>query len=529
MYLLENGHYRKMQLLALGMLEKYLQECELSREESLYWNIRGLLQLYLGRYGDSRGSFSKAASFDGENGTTSLGLAQCLLGKRLFEEAERACRTLQQSHDTTKMASFLLSDLYLTKGFLTRPLSVLEEALQRSPDSPLLLMRKAYVLFVLKKTREFAGFHHEIYPLCSKSFYMKLLRSLSLVDSQKIDDAVFELSSLMASNRHHIIVLKSLGFLSLQSQDLIKAMSIFDSILEFYPVDFELYLGKGMVYYLMKDYRSAFECFQRALELNPLDSGLWQCLGALYYHLEKYDESERCWDRGLRYCRSMAQPLTNRGIYLSRRGRHLEALECIEKALRLEPENHRLLLIKANCQAHLSSPEDAVGTVEKVLTLQPQSLQGWILRATLEFSQKNYEVSFQSYDKAVQLDNRNALLWYNRALVAMFMNNRLEARRSLERTLVINPDFFEALLAQYILDGLMGFNRELELTGARLKAVNPERFQAWQRRFRETEDPLHALKPLEVSECDFELPVLMPLYHIRQVEVFDFLFNQNME
>lgn len=529
MYLSENRHFEKLWLLVLGLLENYLGKLDIPRDSALFWNVRGSLQLFLGRYRDAKISLTHSLEHEPESLTARLGLGKCLEGSGQFEEAEKYYKDLRAKTETSTIASYLLSELYMKQGLYTKPLNVIDNALHRHGDTSLLTKQKAYLLLKLRKYDEFSSYYERVYSQCSNSIPFKILRCLSLLENKKTEDVVFEISGMQLMNRHHMTVLKSLGFIYLQSQHFVKAMVALDEILEVNPVDFELYMGKGIIHYLMKDYRSAFESIQKAIELNPLDSASWQCMGAIYYHTGKAEESARCWEKAIRYGMRDSQPMANKATFHYLQSNYADSLDCIEKAIRLDPQNPRLWLLKAQGLLKTGARDHAAGAVEKVLSLSPQSFHGWVMRGILEFQQENYEVSCQCFDRAIGIDSRKGEAWYNRALGALRLKNKADARRALDRVLSISPGLAEAHIAMFIFDRHLGQNTQSDKCLERARELDPQRYEKWRALYEGMEDPARSLSPLEIPVEHFELPVIQPLSAIEPIVVLDYLFSQNLK
>jgi len=332
-----------------------------------------------------------------------------------------------------------------------------------------------------------------------------------------------ELSNVLFLDQNNLGILRNIGYIYIQSQNFQKALQIFDKILSNYTLNHESFLGKGITCYLMKNYSDAHDCFRRAREIHPTEPDLWQFLGATCFHLGEHEESRKCWDKAIRNRSTFMQAWTNKASFLYNLGEYAEAQECIDRVLRTDPENSPAWLVRAQCQWKLGNLQEAIKNTERALSFSHTMAKGWMLRGILEFYLKSYELSFQSFDKALGYDNKNAEIWYNRGLVALHMNNLPEAKRSLDRSSVLNSSLGVAQIAQFILLKSTNENLPRHMYLYQAQQKDPDSFSIWATEYEESKNPLKPLKPLELSDDPFTLPFSQPIALLEPLELFHFL------
>lgn len=536
-YLSEKSQYRKVELCASGLLRNIRKRLKSIEKTEQLSNVTGVLQLLLGRFDEARAAFSKTLSSEPDNSTALMGLGMSCQSPDLVSKAREAFTGLLAGDSTHEIGSCLLADLYRDGGNYVQALRLLEDALKKQGASIALMQKKAQVLVDSKNYVEFFNYYDQIYSMDTGLMSVKTLRALALYESQKTDDAIMELINILSIDQYNITALRNLGYLYIQSLNFHKAITHFDEILSVYPLDFEAHMGKGIASYLMKDYDQAGKSFHFALELNPTDPELWEFLGAYHFHLKSFSDSAKCWDRAIHYRSRFTQAWINKGIFLYEIKEYTQAQGCADRALRMDPENSAAWICRSRCQWNLGNTDEALRSAEKAISLSPQSIKGWMLRGVLAFHQKNYELSRQSFEKATQVESKIAELWYNRALLTLYLKREQdakktraetqmltsEAKKSLSRAMALKPDFLEGFIAQFILEGFTGGIAQRHTFLARAQGIDPEKFRSWADKYEDSRDPLAPLRPLELSEDLFELPINHRFSLIEPREVMHYL------
>ena len=99
------------------------------------------------------------------------------------------------------------------------------------------------------------------------------------------------------------------------------------------------YSYMGHLYMSQGDYRRAAEWYQKAVDAAPGEAGNLIYLGSVLLKAGKNPKAERCFRDATR-CQEgrVDEAYYNLGVTLCGRGRYRAALDCFEKALRLDPK-----------------------------------------------------------------------------------------------------------------------------------------------------------------------------------------------
>jgi tetratricopeptide (TPR) repeat protein len=139
------------------------------------------------------------------------------------------------------------------------------------------------------------------------------------------------------------------------------------------PRHVEAWMCRGQALKLLNRRAEAVECFNAVLQIEPRNIDAYFNLGRLFESLQRHMEAQMCFGEALNYlhrypealahfdrlvaARALDPPiLVGRSVALAGLDRNAEALECLEQALRIEPDlpfavNNRSCLLLA--QGHL--------------------------------------------------------------------------------------------------------------------------------------------------------------------------------
>ena len=128
----------------------------------------------------------------------------------------------------------------------------------------------------------------------------------------------------------------------------------------------------------------------------------------------------------------------------ARLGNARGALQAIEKAIALQPDNQRWQLQKASCLMRMGDTQGARPLVEKLDKLELQS--GFqCAQLALQLSRLDmHERALHHYQRAIRLEPRESQHHYNLATVHRFLGNFSAAAKALESAIALNPSDFEA-------------------------------------------------------------------------------------
>jgi len=192
---------------------------------------------------------------------------------------------------------------------------------------------------------------------------------------------------------------------------------------------------------------------------------------ALLHRSGKLAEAERLYLAALAADARDMTALHFLGVLRAQQGRMAEALEKIDAALALAPDDAEMHLNRANVLKSTGRLDEALAAYDRALTLKPDWAQGENNRGTVLKALGRFEEALAAYDRALAIDPNNPEALNNRGSVLEDLRRPAEALAAYDQALRLVPRFAaafnnrgSALLALHrFTDALSCFERALSL------------------------------------------------------------------
>lgn len=120
------------------------------------------------------------------------------------------------------------------------------------------------------------------------------------------------------------------------------------------------------------------------------------------------------------------------------------ALEDIKQALSFDSTNAAYLHLLADVQLDYFRSFEALQTMEKVLKLYPQRIQSLLKMSEFQYLLKKYEPSIATANRVLQIDPQNADAYFMMGLNYRDMQSNPNAIQMLQKAVELNPDIIDA-------------------------------------------------------------------------------------
>ena len=195
-------------------------------------------------------------------------------------------------------------------------------------------------------------------------------------------------------------------------------------------------------------FERAVKSAMRLVELNPDGPAAWNNLGIAYVSLEQYDAAKAAWDRALELEPTRAA-YTNRGLDYYYEGRFADAVEMQQKAIELEPNDHRSWGRLAESYRLLGGQEartreayaTAIIHAEAMLEVNPQDWRTSGLLAIYYVHSGQPEAADSLIESALALSNRDPEALLYAALIAYERGETEATLTTLAEMIERNPAF----------------------------------------------------------------------------------------
>jgi tetratricopeptide (TPR) repeat protein len=177
----------------------------------------------------------------------------------------------------------------------------------------------------------------------------------------------------------------------------------------------------------------ALGCYREAIKHEPLksqQSEAWCNMGKVLGTMTRHVEALECFDRALRIKSSDPHALVGRAGCLTQTRRYQEALNAIEKAIRLDQNNADAHACKANIFKSLGQLASAENSYKKALSIDDRhlyALNGLGFCAELK---GNLQVALEYWERVIAIDSDNGEAYAGRCRVLTQLGRKEEAVES---------------------------------------------------------------------------------------------------
>ena len=158
----------------------------------------------------------------------------------------------------------------------------------------------------------------------------------------------------------------------------------------------------------------------------------------------RFEESIGAYREALRADADFAPAHAGLGIALFQSGAYEEAIEALEQALTLNPDQEitgsTLDVFRGRAAMELGRRDDAAGHITRALEDDPHNLEALDYLALIRFGEQRYEDALALYRTMIRIDPDNALSHSNAGATLYRLGRLEEALASIERALAIDPN-----------------------------------------------------------------------------------------
>jgi tetratricopeptide (TPR) repeat protein len=201
-----------------------------------------------------------------------------------------------------------------------------------------------------------------------------------------------------------------------------------------------------------------------AIERNEEDPRLKAYFDEIEYCIEQKDYvSALEYAEKLVASRGEARDWSVKGYCLSKLERYYEALECLDKAIKIDSYYARPWAYKGNVFDSLKRYDEALASLDRAIELDANDQWTWCMRGNVLDKLKRYEEALVSYDRALELDANYKWAWANRGNVLDNLKRYDEALESFDRALELDANYQWAWFDRgNVLNNLKRYDEALE-------------------------------------------------------------------
>ena len=289
------------------------------------------------------------------------------------------------------------------------------------------------------------------------------------------------------------------------------AIADFDRAAQLNPNSELPYLGRGWVYHQTKEYALAINEYNKAIEFNPKYANAWNNRGAAKSWLNQMPAAIKDYDKAIELKPNYVKAYENRGkawralgnsekanadfkyatkltrsheggdkfieeaLSLSDNGKYDEALEVLNQAAELFPDNQYVFVNRGNIyNNYFRDYEAAIADYNKTIEINDKFSWPYLNRGIAYGRLKRWEEAIADYGRAIELDKNYASAYNGRAWSYCQINNFEAALADAQKALKLKPNeanFFDTRASAYI--GLKRYKEALDDLNTAIK-LSPE-------------------------------------------------------
>lgn len=224
----------------------------------------------------------------------------------------------------------------------------------------------------------------------------------------------------------------------IQTKDLEAAKAQVKTGLEIYPNHPSLNEDLGSIEALQGNHSAAISAYKKAIQLNPKAASLHKKLSQALINAGEYQEADEA------FLDFLDRDKTSEKIALGaehwRAGRLEQAIEDLQQAVRMAPDNVNGLRFLAVAYIDKGKLHDAEALLKKAVNLAPDYAQAIQDLAKLQMRNFNWEGAIESFKQLTQAQPEDPLAWSNYANAYARQGDCDKAIELYQKSIAINPN-----------------------------------------------------------------------------------------
>ncbi len=203
-------------------------------------------------------------------------------------------------------------------------------------------------------------------------------------------------------------------------------------------------LRQGILSFQEKDYPRALSYFDAVVQVRPHSGEAHNYRARTYERLGRFEEALECVDRALDIDPRNIADLRNRGVVLRKLGRSAEALGSYDALLAARPDDVNALTKRALLLNELGRRDEALASIDQAVHAQPDALDVLNARVIVLENLGRYQEALLDVDRMLSIAPTHIDAINNSGLLLARLGCFAEALRCYERSLALQPDQAQA-------------------------------------------------------------------------------------
>ena len=399
--------------------------------------IKGESFLSLGQFDEAVSIFEHILEYDDDRFTgrahNSIGFCYSMKNKPRKAESEfkKARKYCDESSLLLNSATLNIATYYSMTNKKEDAYKIFKELYIMDPSNRLI---DSYMLVLMRSNnpQEFIEmYNHNIDESFPKDEQVMARKAIALMDLERFEEAIPILEDALkyTDDKEGLKIIHfHLGVSYFRLGELDKVIYEFEKARE-YNNDPSLLLQIANCYEMANQKEKALDVLKEYSELVPDNQDIKKKIENL-----KRETNEDDFD----------EIYNNKCLALINQNRFNEAIECYDKALKINPNNVKAWNNKAFALHNLNRLDEAIECYDKALKIDPNFISALQNKAFALRTLNRLEESLECDEKTLKINPNDFRSWNNKAFTLHQLNRSNEAIECYNKSLEINPNFFEA-------------------------------------------------------------------------------------
>ncbi|MEW6419515.1 MAG: tetratricopeptide repeat protein [Nitrospirota bacterium] len=174
-------------------------------------------------------------------------------------------------------------------------------------------------------------------------------------------------------------------------------------------------------------------------EQKELEAWEWNNKGISFYHINAFSQAIEWLDKALRINPQLKEAWNNKGNVYLKNQRYQDALNCYLKAIDIDPNYDLAWNNSGVCIEKMGYQEKAIGCYNKALDINPTYEPAWSNKGDALFRMANYDEAILCFDNALKINPTAVNAWYGKGNCLKEIKKYAEALKCYDATVKIDP------------------------------------------------------------------------------------------
>lgn len=386
--------------------------------------LQGIKKLELGEEAQALDVFRDAAKQSPNSFKARYLLGRSALAQENFAEAEESLETARVLDPENIEVQYLIAYVHALQDKIEEAAGELLKILEKRLDFIDAYYDCGVALQLLGRYEEAIEIFEKRLTF-SPDFDTALMCAMTYEMLQDFENTEKYYALALSLDPENVMVVESHGKTLLEMERYEEAAADFERALELDPESPDAMCGRGQTFFHLGEIDKAENDFRETVRLDSENMIAWSMIGQIRLYQEQYAEALECLEKALELDPELLvydfRASAKRGL-----GDLDGALEDIKLAIEYEPDNPDYLIDLGSILAEMNQTAEALEVFNRVVALQ-NSAEAFRFRGLLFMETLDYEKAVRDFDEAVRLGAKNADVFLNRGEALYQLGEREKA------------------------------------------------------------------------------------------------------